>query len=237
MSRHYPEYHPEADMLLEYSAGNLPWAQSLAVSAHLQLCPHCRQQHQQLNRVGGSLLEQCTPQSIESSALQRLMGRIESSEEPGTNAEPREQKPVSPAPERRIGNDPALAELPQVIHKIVKRNLPLKWRRISPALTATRLKTGQDKYEVAFHRICRGGRTAEHDHRGEEIIVVLHGSFSDADGVYKQGDFLIRRPGEVHRPIATEDQECLCLSVVEAPVSVTGMLGWLVNPFLSFRAS
>ncbi|MFV8783721.1 ChrR family anti-sigma-E factor [Microbulbifer sp. SA54] len=233
MSRHYPEYHPEADMLLEYSAGNLAWAQSLAVSTHIQLCPHCRQQHQQLNRVGGNLLDQCAPQPVANSALQRLMDRIETSEDPDQSEEP--AKPVQPA--RRIGNDPALADLPQVIHKVVKRNLPLKWRRVSPALTMTRLKTAQDKYEVAFHRICRGGRIAEHDHRGEEIIVVLHGSFSDADGVYKQGDFLVRRPGEVHRPIATEDQECLCLSVVEAPVAVTGVLGWLVNPFLSFRAS
>jgi len=67
------------------------------------------------------------------------------------------------------------------------------------------------------------------------VILVLHGRFSDADGVYVPGDFLVRRPGEIHRPIATEDQECLCFSVVEAPVAVTGVLGWLVNPFLSFR--
>lgn len=220
-------HHPEKDMLLEYAAGTLPWALGLAVKAHLQLCPRCRQQHEQLNSIGGQFLESTEPQPLPGDALQRLMQRIDSADNAKTE--------IAAKPNKVPAGDPALADLPRVVRKLVTQNLPLKWRRVSPALKMTRLKTGQDKYEVAFHRICRGGRTAEHDHRGQEVILVLHGSFSDADGVYTPGDFLVRQPGEVHRPIATEDQECLCLSVVEAPVAVTGLLGWIVNPFLGFR--
>lgn len=228
-------HHPEKEMLLEYAAGTLPWAQSLAVKAHLEMCPACQQQHQQLNGIGGTLLGNSDPQPVAGTAFDKLMQRID---RPDQGSSPEEALPVNDARQPRPKNpsaDPALASLPRVVGKLVAKNGPLKWRRVSPALKMTRLKTGQDKYEVAFHRICRGGRTAEHDHRGQEIIMVLHGAFSDADGFYRPGDFLVRNPGEVHRPIATEDQECLCLSVVEAPVSVTGVLGWLVNPFLGFR--
>ncbi|SDK11982.1 ChrR family anti-sigma-E factor [Microbulbifer yueqingensis] len=231
-------HHPDSNMLLEYASGSLPWAMSLAVSAHLQLCPHCRRASEQLNEIGGGLLEDSAPQATSGAALAQLMERIDQEPQQG---EP--QHADSPAGEgapvsrrnTRDDRDPALARLPQVIRKLLGGNRPLKWRRVSPALKMSRLHTGQDQYEVAFHRISRGGKVAEHDHRGREVTLVLYGSFSDADGVYSPGDFLLREPGEVHRPIATQDQECLCLSVVEAPVSVTGPLGWLVNPLLSFR--
>ena len=237
-------HHPDSNILLEYTAGSLPWAMSLAVSAHLQLCPQCRQQHQQLDSVGGTLLDDCAPEAVESDVLTRLMGRIEQSEQPA-ETERVETEARQPARQARpsvnasnsvnSNRDPALADLPRVVQKLISKNQPLRWRRVSPALTMSRLNSGQNRYEVAFHRICKGGKVAEHDHRGREITLVLHGSFSDADGIYTPGDFLLREPGEVHRPTATQDQECLCLSVVEAPVSVTGFLGWLVNPFLSFR--
>jgi putative transcriptional regulator len=125
--------------------------------------------------------------------------------------------------------------VPKVIAKLLPRDGKLKWQRISSSLKTARLQTGQSQYEVAFQRISSGGKVVEHDHRGLEVTMVLCGSFSDEDGVYNQGDFLVRNPGEVHRPTATQNQDCLCISVVEAPVKVTGFFGKLVNPFLSFR--
>lgn len=231
-------HHPDSNMLVEYASGSLPWAMSLAVTAHLQLCPQCRRESEQLNEVGGGLLEDSAPQDTSAGALAQLMQRIDNS---GDSTDNEDAPPVAAGAaaatrrSTRDDRDPALARLPQVIRKVLGGNRPLKWRRVSPALKMSRLATGQDRYEVAFHRICRGGKVAEHDHRGREVTLVLYGSFSDADGVYSPGDFLLREPGEVHRPTATQDQECLCLSVVEAPVSVTGPLGWLVNPLLSFR--
>ena len=41
--------------------------------------------------------------------------------------------------------------------------------------------------------------------------------------------------GEVdHRPIAHDDGECLCLAVLDAPISLTGTVGRLLNPFIRF---
>lgn len=227
-------HHPDNNMLLEYAAGSLPWALSLAVSAHLQLCPQCRQQRENLDNIGGALLGEGAPQTVGSEAFDQLMGRID--REDKQEIEAGEAPAVPERAQRTVRNtDPILADLPKVIGKLVSSTGPLKWKRVSSALRTSRLKTGQDHYEVAFQRICRGGKVAEHDHRGREVTVVLYGSFSDSEGVYRRGDFLLREPGDVHRPIATQDQECLCLSVVEAPVKVTGPLGWLINPFLSFR--
>ena len=95
---------------------------------------------------------------------------------------------------------------------------------------------GEKDYEVALHRIDAGGKAPEHDHRGREITVVLTGSFSDEDGVYQPGDFLVREPGDTHRPFAARNEDCICLSVLEAPIKLTGIKR-ILNPFLSFTPS
>ena len=226
-------HHPDNNMMLEYASGSLNWAHSLVVAAHIQLCPQCAAQMKLLNNVGGNLLATASPApsaaSQETSAFSRLMQRIDSEEAATTDAIP-DQKPAE-----RTARDPIFSAVPPVVKKLLAGNPSLKWRRLSKGLKEALLKTGQKDLQVSFHRIAPGSKVAEHGHRGKEITMVLYGSFSDGDGVYSKGDFLVREPGEVHRPTATLDQECLCLSVVEAPVSLTGFLGKIVNPFMSIK--
>jgi putative transcriptional regulator len=35
-----------------------------------------------------------------------------------------------------------------------------------------------------------------------------------------------------HRPVADEDEDCLCLTVTDAPLRLTGWLGRLLSPFV-----
>ena len=75
----------------------------------------------------------------------------------------------------------------------------------------------------------------EHEHRGEEITVLLQGSFSDADGSYTRGDFLVRHAGEAHEPTATQDMDCICLVCLERPVRPRGLLYRMLEPLVNYR--
>ena len=216
-------HHPDDNMLVEYASGSLPWALSISVSAHMQLCPQCRAKHQQLSILGGAYLDEAPSENVEEDSFSRLMSRIASNQ--GTH----QASPVK-IPQSK---DVQATQLPKVIQKLLPDNL--QWRKVSSALKMARLTTGQEQYEVAFHKISKGGKVVEHDHKGLEVTLVLEGSFSDEGGVYQRGDFIVRDPGQTHRPTATLDQDCLCLSVCEAPVAVKGWLGKVVNPFLSIR--
>ncbi len=131
-------------------------------------------------------------------------------------------------------DDQPRTDRPCVVSKAYGRHLPdciqeflpedgLCWRKLTRSLRAARISVGEDKCELGLHWIAAGGKTPEHDHRGLEITVVLQGSFSDEDGVYQEGDFLVREPGDIHRPRAARDEECVCLSVLEAPIKLTGV--------------
>lgn len=224
------KHHPDDNLLTEYSSGSLAWALGIGVSAHLQLCPHCRQRVDQLNRLGGSILGNSVAEQVEPGAFAQLMSRIQkAATQPIAAANTKTELHTT------YLRDPMLKRLPKVIAKLLPQDGTLKWRRSSMDLRTVYLKTGQDQYEVGFQKIRSGGTVVEHDHRGLEITLVLYGSFSDENGIYTEGDFLVRNPGEVHRPTATLNQDCLCFSVAEAPVKVTGLLGKIVNPFLGFH--
>ncbi len=216
-------YHPSDNTLVEFSAGNLDWALGIVVATHLQYCPECKHKVQSYNTIGGTTLLQSSPTAVSDDCFTSVLNKITGDKQNTVSAETRTPQPAS---------DKA-SELPPLVKKLLPTNNPLKWSFVSPSLKAAQLETGQNKYEVCFHKIKRGGKVAEHDHRGLEVTLVLEGSFSDSQGNYVVGDYLVKEPGQVHRPMAAQDQDCLCLSVVEAPVKVTGLFGKLINPFLS----
>lgn len=224
-------HHPDENLLTEYASGSLATAVSLVVCAHLQACPHCRQRVEHLNKLGAAILTQSVAEPVQADTFAQLMERIRNQKIP----EAEQKSPMSSVLHATYANDPLLKHVPKVIAKLLPSDGRLKWQRASSSLKTARLTTGQQDYEVAFQRISSGGKVVEHDHRGLEVTLVLHGSFSDEDGVYSAGDFLVRTPGEVHRPTATQNEDCLCISVVEAPVKVTGLIGKIINPFLNFK--
>ena len=212
------KFHPDENYLTEYSAGSLSTAQSICIATHLEYCNHCQQFIDMLNNIGGSLFDNISDTSVSDDVLDILMNRIKS-EHVDKDIEFHRQQPDTKT------------DLPVIINRLVKRNDKLNWKKLTSSLQVARLATGQDQFEVSLHNIKAGGRVAEHDHKGTEITVVLKGSFSDANGVYQQGDFLLKEPGQVHRPIASQDTDCLCLTAVDMPVQFTGIAS-ILNPFL-----
>lgn len=207
-------HHPDTNLLVEFANGSCDWALGILISTHLEHCRHCRNQVQQLEQLGAALLTAGPQVNVEDACLEKLWRRIEEAPQTANKTEP--PKPVTEG-------------LPPLVQRLQPNG---RWQKISKSLKQLRLKTGQDKYEVALQSIKSGGQVSRHDHRGMEYTVVLQGSFSDADGIYITGDFVQRQPGQAHKPTASQNEDCLCLTAVEQPVRLTHWLGRLVNPFL-----
>lgn len=222
-------YHPSENTLIEYAAGTLASPLSMCVAAHIELCPQCSHRLRQLNELGGSMLSSTLPTQVDPASFNALMSRIQAApQQRGRTSTPTEARPTANTEHKTI------AHLPKVVRKLIQPSMPVQWKRVSPSLKEAIITTGQTQFEVCFHKIKRGGKVAKHDHRGIEVTLVLEGSFSDEEGTYTVGDYIEKHPGEIHRPIATQNEDCLCLSVSEAPVKLTGWVGTLVNPFISF---
>lgn len=214
------KHHPDDNLLTEYSAGALAKGPAIAVSAHLHFCQRCRERVDRLNALGANLMTEAGSVPVSATLLEAVMQQLDKSA----------ATPAAPA--STVSAPPTDRSKPAILRKILAKQGPAKWQFLTPSLDVARLKTGQQEFEVALHRIKAGGSVAEHDHRGTEITLILEGSFSDEGGLYQEGDFLVRDAGQVHRPLASRDAPCICLSVVAAPVRMTGPFARLLNPFL-----
>ena len=222
------KHHPSTALLTDYTVGSLSVAPAVSITTHLKYCQQCRDSVGSLKQLGGALLCEAEPAQISNDLLSRTLDRLDADESEMALAEG-----ASEVHEFELSDE--LKGIPEYLNQFLPRN-GLNWRKLSSSVTVAPISVGETRYELALHKICAGGQTPVHDHNGVEYTVVLKGSFSDEDGMYNEGDFLTREPGDIHRPFATQHEDCICLSVLEAPIRLKG-LGRVLNPFMRFQPS
>lgn len=214
-------FHPDIELLTEYAAGSLPLAQAACISVHIQQCEHCQHLSEQLTEVGASLFGDLQPQAVSEGLLDGVLARLD------------EEAPLSYIKPEIASND-----IPAILQRLMSGDFSdLNWKKIGSALRISYLNTGDPEHEFALYHIKAGGRIPEHGHRGTEMTLVLEGGFSDADGTYNKGDFIFRRPDDVHAPTAVQSEDCICLAVLDAPLKFTGWKFRWMNPFLKLKTA
>jgi len=217
--------HPDTNLLVEYSSGSLSPAQAVSIATHLYYCTRCQAHAATLNEIGGNFLSDVAPEQLSGDCMAAVMAKLDA-------LDGEDEEEIKAVPPRQL---PA-STLPPLVNRLLPAG-GADWRRLSPSLKVARLPVGERRYELALHHIKAGGKAPKHDHGGQEITVVLQGSFSDDEGVYHEGDFIVREAGHVHTPVATANNACICLSVLEAPIQMVGTFKRLLNPFLAFEPS
>lgn len=206
-------HHPDSLMLMEYSAGNLSEPHALCIRLHLDRCPHCRSRVDALESLGAVMMEQQPQVSVSASTFDSILARIDS------------EPPPVPVP--RPSRDP--------LGKLLGDDLGrLPWKKqlgdVSVLDISDRFPGQGD--QVVLQKLCAGGKAPAHTHRGEETTIVLQGAFSDNKGVFNQWDFVVLGQEDEHRPVALEGDDCITLSVLSAPLKLTGTFTRFLNPFI-----
>lgn len=213
-------YHPELDLLTEHAAGNLAIAPAACVSVHMSYCEQCRRTVGQLQDLGAALFEELPGEPVAEAQLNAVLARLD------------EATPLSYAGSAAWSAD----KTPAILQRLMSGDFTdLVWKKITRSLSISYLKTGDPNYEFALYHIKAGGKMPEHTHHGSEITMVLDGGFSDAEGNYHQGDFILRRPTDVHAPTALQSEDCICLAVLDAPLKFTGWKYRWMNPFMRLK--
>ncbi len=221
-------HHPDHDMLLDYASGSLAEGPALLVASHLAFCELCREEVRQLESLGGTLLETGDRAPLAPDLLDRVLGAIDA-EDGGEDAD---KALSSPAP---IVDAGTRAILPGPLRRFVGMPLEsLHWRRVTGKIEEAQLPTANPRFRTALLRIQPGTRIQPHTHDGNEYTLVLNGGIRDNSTEYRRGDVMIADHTLNHNPVATEDDLCICLAVLDAPMRFTGLVGRLINPFIRF---
>jgi len=211
-----PLHHPDESLLIEYAAGSLGEAKALLVATHLALCPSCRAAVASGEVVGAVL------------AFSESEAAVGPAPDPADRPVERPQSAVMPPP---------LSPVPEPLRSYLGRPVSdLRWSSAWPGMRAYALPEFAGRARVRLLSIRPGRAMPRHTHRGQELTLVLQGSFSDATGAYAKGDVATADPSVDHQPRADASSECLCLAVEDAPLRVSDWLGALRDAVRSVRA-
>ena len=210
-------HHPDTELLLSHAAGNLPQGFALLIETHAAMCPRCRDALRQAESIGGGLLRTLEPAAVSPDILPGLLARLD-------DDVPQPDRSIRPPQPKHDGVPaPLRAHVPGAFDD-------LNWRTLAPGVKSHRLTVGNGDTNVRLMRFSPGRTTPAHSHRGQEMTLVLKGSFSDELGRYQPGDFEFADGSVHHQPIADTGEDCICLIATDAPLRFDNLVGKILQP-------
>ena len=123
--------------------------------------------------------------------------------------------------------DPFLNQLPKSL-QVRLADKKIKWKTFKDVKIATILpKDNNEKLELIH--VMPGAKIPQHTHEGNENFLVLHGSYSDEYGSYKQGTVQVRSDDHHHTPIGHAQTGCVGLAYTHGKIKFSGKFGKLLN--------
>jgi putative transcriptional regulator len=216
-------HHVSDELLLDYASGTLAEGWSIAVATHLALCPSCRDRLSFMEHAGGELLEavEIEQASSETESWQAMKSRLAAEK----------AKPAPKVKPRVAAADDVI--LPEPLRSYLGSDVDgLKWRALGRGAYHIPIKTGDTESQVRLLKIPAGKPVPEHSHGGRELTLVLKGAFTDGSTVFRRGDLEEADETLTHQPVATPDEDCICLAVTDAPLKFKSLIVRLVQPVL-----
>ncbi|GGO79738.1 anti-sigma-E factor ChrR [Marinobacterium nitratireducens] len=207
---------------MAYAAGTLVPGMALLVACHLESCADCRDRLAQAEAVGGALLEELPPVALDSdNALASVLGLLDS------------EPPAAAAPAPLSGARAGGPAMPKVLaqHLDGRDFDALEWRSLAPGVKQIDLHPG-GAGATRLLRFAPGVSVPHHSHRGNELTLVLRGSYNDEVGRFCAGDVADLDDQVAHQPLNDANEDCICLIATDAPLRFSGLMGRLVQPFI-----
>lgn len=207
-----PHHHPGEEFLLQYASGAATEPFALVVALHLAHCPACRAAVAQAEAIGGALLDDLAPAAATPAVVDSDIAKI--LERANRQREVADRSPGGPL-QAYVDNFDSVA-----------------WRSLGPGIQHCVL--AKDKYGAVARllRIAPGRSVFEHGHSGNELTLVLAGSYRAGDARFRRGDVECADEATTHRPVADAGETCICLAVTDAPLRFRNLLGRIMQSFI-----
>ncbi|RJG48130.1 ChrR family anti-sigma-E factor [Motilimonas pumila] len=228
------KHHPSNEILLLHTKGELPLSLSLAVSAHIELCPECQKIQQALTEQesDAAWTVPCKHSSGSNSvdaAVETLTADSSSFNEDLSDmlSSIMEQAPEEVLFEATAPTSTKVAGKNYNLPRAFRQFDQLKWSGIG-AVSRARIVSEADDVRGSLLHIDQDASIPQHSHKGYELTLLLDGTFEDENGKYERGDFIWLEGDHQHSPYTKEG--CLCYAVQNAPLHFVSGVSKVLNP-------
>ena len=177
-----------------------------------EIDPENRLLNSAMNEVGGYFLNRTEEISLSNNLWDRVLDQTKNVKSPSKISDE---------------YDPLLSQLPITLRSHLKNN-EVKWKSFKDVKVASLLpKENNEKLELIH--VMPGAKIPQHTHEGNESFLVLHGSYSDEYGSYKQGSVQVRSDDHDHTPVGHAQTGCIGLAYTHGKIKFSGKFGKLLN--------
>ena len=177
-----------------------------------EIDPENRLLNSAMNEVGGYFLNRTEETPVSNNLWDRVLDQTKNVKSPSKISDE---------------YDPLLSQLPITLRSHLKNN-EVKWKSFKDVKVASLLpKENNEKLELIH--VMPGAKIPQHTHEGNESFLVLHGSYSDEYGSYKQGSVQVRSDDHDHTPIGHAQTGCIGLAYTHGKIKFSGKFGKLLN--------
>jgi putative transcriptional regulator len=209
-------HHLDDATILAFAAGTLGEAHGIVVAAHMSGCAVCRANLRSAEAIGGGLLVEQPIMAVSDVCRSATLASLD-------QASTRKTLPT------------LHGELPPALERVLggKSLSDIKWHRKAPgvAIFDVQMPKG-DRTHLKLLRIGTGRTMPEHGHGGEELTLILKGSYRDHMGRFMPGDVADLDEDIEHQPVVDSDEDCICLVATEAPTRFKSFWARLAQPFV-----
>lgn len=191
--------------ILDCASGAAPEAVRVLAACQGVMRPEAARKAAPVEIAFGALLERLPGAPLGADAMARALARLDER-----------------APDAAPGETALSGLLPAPLARALDGQANRGWRRRLGGYSDIAVESLSGKGVTArLISIPPGKGAPQHDHAGEELTLVLTGSFHDGRAAFGRGDVCIAAPGDVHHPRVDSAETCICFVVELGGVRMT----------------
>ena len=215
--------HPSYDLLFNHAMGNTSEAESLIISCHMAYCRICKDEFAKFEKIGGVYLSKHDKAGLSTNLWKNTLRKVE-----GLEPEHYQSNYTSPTLSTNLVN--SAIKIPSFLTEYLEtKHDTSDWTSTLNNVRYKDIKFNNKDFKGKLLEIPAGKSMPKHGHESYEATLVLHGGYSDEKGQYNKGDLVLASSDEVHSPVSSEKEGCLCLVVYSGSLKFKGLLGSILN--------
>ena len=228
------EHHPSVATLADFTTGRIQKLHELVVKAHLSVCPQCCDSIREIEHVGGDIMMSVQPDST----TKRLeIGQNKQARAITETFEWNSETHCSDSGDEQFSSKADLYGSSGMDVKSLYSTFldcsfdALPWRPVGNNVKMCKLRDeGQSKMWLIQGQ--PGSKLPQHSHNGQELTLVLKGSYACSSELYSAGDIQECDEDKHHQPIIVGDTDCISLVVTDGKLLFKNWLPRVLQPFL-----
>lgn len=215
-------HHPDLASLMCCAAGSQPEAFAAVIASHLSVCADCRADVGRMEQIGVALFDDLPPADVVSSAPVVAMRAGEA--ETGVNEDLHAAQ----------SGDVPHGDIPGPLVALLGARLDdLAWSWKGPGIWIYSVPLSEHADgELLLFKVAPGKQMPEHGHTGQELTIILRGSYTDKLGTFGVGDVADLDSDVEHTPIACPKEGCICLSAKDGKLRFKSGIARLLQPLI-----